>query len=110
VSERLHDHDNFRRVVQTLAFEFFARLAPNDILQVRTYTVQGHERLANQITFTLQNGRRLTATYHSNTQTISVRDADAMRTLRVFRVDDDISGIASWCRTIASPQIDCEAA
>jgi hypothetical protein len=101
VSARLADHGVFRRVVQTLAFEFYARLAPNEPLYVRTYNTN----LGNQIIFRLQNGRTLKATYHGRSQEISVRDADTQQTLRNFHPDDDIEAIAAWCRDILSAPV-----
>src|ERR1700726_3464763 len=98
ISKRLRHHGaQWRPVVETLAFELQARLAPDEPLYARTYNGQ----LANQIKFTLRNGREVKVTYHGKTQQISIRDANTQRTICTFSPADDIETIARRCRQLA---------
>lgn len=101
ISHRLYDHGaHWRPVVQTLAVELQAELAPDTPLHVRTYG----NGLGNQIRFTLRNGRELKVSYHGVQKRISVRDAETNRTLHIYGANADIEQVAQDCRQLARRQ------
>jgi YD repeat-containing protein len=107
ISNRLHHHGSqWRGVVQTLALEFQANLAPGAPLYVRTY----NGNMAVQIQFTLRNGRGLKLTYHSAAQRISVRDATTQKKIQVFSSRDNIDQVARKCRSLCLPKPTLKAA
>jgi hypothetical protein len=98
ICHRLDDHgERWRPVVQTLAVELLAKLAPGEPLTVREW--KGAP--GNQIRFTLINGRRLQVTYHGSTKVISIRDAVTLRTLHTYRPDSVPETVAADCRRLA---------
>jgi hypothetical protein len=98
ISKRINHHaSHWRPIVQTLAFELQAGLAPNVPLQARTY----NGNLANQIKLTLRNGREIKITYHSSRQEISIADAKTQKAIHVFSPTDKIESVARRCRQLA---------
>jgi hypothetical protein len=98
VSHRLQDHgERWRPVVQTLAFEFQAALAPNKPLLIRTFK----NNLGNQIRLTLRNGRQLQVTYHGTTKQISVSDARTKKRIHTYTGREDVQTVAAQCRMLA---------
>ena len=99
VAYRLEDHgEHWRPVVQTLAFELMAKLAPGAPLQVREW----RGMTGNQISFTLRNGRRLRVTYHGTTKTITIRDAETQRTLHTYTRHSRPETVVNDCRRLAA--------